>query len=121
MTLGIELEQGPGDAVADRARLAGHPTTLDLDHHVEAALGAGHAERQSDVRLVDRVAEVLLEGPAVDDDLALTREQPDAGDGRLATTGAGVEGGDGHRRCAPVRQAAQAAGPDADDPNRRRS
>src|SRR4051794_26404551 len=94
---GIQLQQSPGDAVADRTGLSGDPPALDLDHHVEAALGPGHPERHPHLRLVDRVAEVLLERSAVDHDLALTRQQPDAGDGRLATTGAGVESGDRHR------------------------
>ena len=93
MPLGVELEEGPGDAVADRAGLAGDAAALDLDHHVEAALGPGDPERHADVGLVDRVPEVLLERTAVDHDLALARQEPDAGDGRLAATGAGVERG----------------------------
>ena len=51
----IELEEGAGDAVADRTGLAGDAATLDLDHGVEATLGAGHPERHPDVRLVDGV------------------------------------------------------------------
>src|SRR5436190_10351955 len=101
VALGVELEQGAGDAVPDRAGLAGDAAALDLDHHVEAALRSGHPERQADVGLVDRVPEMLLEGAAIDHDLALTRQQPDAGDGRLAAAGAGIEGGDRHRQRAP--------------------
>src|SRR3954447_11253730 len=93
----IELEKRTGDPVADRTGLPGDPATLDLDHHVEAALGAGHPERHPHLGLVDRVAEVLFERSAVDHDLTLTRQEPDAGDSRLATTGAGVESGDRHR------------------------
>src|SRR6185369_15813018 len=88
----VDLEQGPGDAVADRAGLARHATALDLDHRVVVALGAGHPEGHPDVRLVHRVAEVLLERSPVDDDLALPGEQANTGDGRLATTGPGEEG-----------------------------
>src|SRR5436190_7637830 len=48
----VDLEEGPGDAVADRTGLAGHPAALDLDHGVEVALGAGDAERHPDIGLV---------------------------------------------------------------------
>src|SRR4029077_599740 len=89
------------DPVADRAGLTGDAAAFDLDHHVEAALGARDAERHPDIGLVDGVPEVLIEGTAVDDDLTLTRQEPNAGDGRLATTGAGVESGDRHEWWAP--------------------
>src|SRR6476469_5317492 len=69
MAFGIELEQCPRDAVTDRARLAGHPAPLDLDHYVEAALRAGHPERHPHLGFVDGVPEVLLEGTTVDHDL----------------------------------------------------
>src|SRR5262249_43321647 len=116
--VGVDLEEGTGDPVADRAGLAGDPAALDLDHRVEVALGAGDAEGHPDVGLVDRVAEMLLERSAVDDDLSLTGEQADPGDGRLAATGPGEEGGRGHQSL--LRRAAQAAGPDVDDRCRRR-
>src|SRR6185503_11036844 len=92
MGLRIELEQRPGDAVADCAGLAADPAALDLDHGVVAAVGVGDAERQLDVRLVDRGAEVLDQRPTVDHDLALAGQEPHARDGGLATAGAGVEG-----------------------------
>src|SRR4051812_3899349 len=97
--LGIQLQQSPRNAVTDGTGLSGDASPFDLDHDVEAALGPGHPERHPHLRLVDRVAEVLLERSAVDHDLTLTRQQPDAGDGRLATAGAGVESGDRHRLC----------------------
>src|SRR4051795_4943028 len=95
--LRIQLQQSPRNAVTDGTGFSGDASPLDLDHDVEAALPPGHPERHPHLRLVDRVAEVLLERSAVDHDLALTRQQPDAGDSRLATAGAGVESGDRHR------------------------
>jgi len=97
MALRVELEKCSGDPVADRAGLPGDAAALDLDHDVEATLRASDPERQSDIRLVDGVAEVLLERAAVHHDLALSGQEPDAGDGRLASTGAGVESWDRHR------------------------
>ena len=47
------------------------------------------------------VAEVLFEAPAVDDDLALARQEPDAGDRGLAAAGSGVEGWTDHVDLAP--------------------
>jgi hypothetical protein len=93
----IELEQRAGDAVADRAGLAGHAAALDLDHRVEATLGPGDAEGHPDIGLIDRVPEMLHERAPVDDDLALTGQEPDAGDGGLAPARSRVEGRGGHR------------------------
>src|SRR6266542_2431841 len=83
--LGVHLQERPSDAVADGPRLAGHAAAFHLDHRVVAALGAGHAERHPDLDLVHGIAEVLVERPAVDDDLAFAGQQPDASDRRLAT------------------------------------
>src|SRR5258706_1927991 len=116
---GVELQQRPGDPVADRAGLAGEAAALDLDHRVEATLGPRHPEGHADVRLVDRRTEMLQQGAAIHDDLAVARQEPDARDGRLATTGSGQEGGGGHAGSS-VRRAAQAAGPDGDGQIRRR-
>src|SRR6266576_2226464 len=58
MALGIELEQGPGDAVADGAGLAAHSAALDLDHRVVPPVGVRHPEREENVRLVDGRAEM---------------------------------------------------------------
>jgi len=77
--------------VADRAGLAGHTATLDLDHRVETTFGSGDPERHPQVCLVDGVAEVLGQRSAVHDDLALAGEQANAGDRRLAAAGTGVE------------------------------
>src|SRR6186997_1617988 len=54
--VGVDLEQRPGDAMADRAGLAGHTAALDLDHRVEPALGPGDPEGHADLGLVDGVA-----------------------------------------------------------------
>ena len=101
MALRVQLEQRTGDAVTDRAGLPGDTAALDLDHHVETALRTGHPERDPKVRFIDGIAEVLLERPAIDHDLTLARQEPNAGDGRLAAAGSGVERGDRHRHQAP--------------------
>src|SRR3970282_1606613 len=92
MAVGIELQERPGDPVADGSGLAGHATALDLDHRVEATLGAGDSEGHPDVGLVDGVPEVLEERAPVDDDLALAGQEADAGDGGLAPSRSRVEG-----------------------------
>src|SRR5205823_3291317 len=99
--LGIDEEERPGDSVADRAGLAGDPTALDLDHRVVATLGTGHPEGHPDLGLVDGIAEMLIEGAAVHDDLTLAGQEPDTGDRRLATAGPGEEGRRCHEYVAP--------------------
>src|SRR5436190_23884726 len=106
--LRVQLEQRPGDPVADRAGLAGDPAAFDLDHRVEAALGAGHAERHAHVGLVDRCPEMLDERPAVHHDLALTGQEANPGDRGLAATGAGVERRSSGHEADLLRRAAQA-------------
>ena len=107
-------------AVWFTAYASGDPATLDLDHRVVATLGVGDPEGQADLRLVDGVAEVLVERATVDDDLALTGQESDASDGRLAAARPGVEGRGGHGSVLLVRRAAQAAAPDGGVPPRRR-
>jgi hypothetical protein len=63
-------------------------------------------ERLVDDLLVDLVGEVPLEGAAVDLPLAGARDDPDAGDGLLATTGGRAgNGGRGEPRAAAARDA----------------
>src|SRR5258706_5988090 len=94
--LRVELEQRPGDAVADRAGLAGHAAALDLDHRVVAAIGIRDPEWQADLGLVDGRTEMLDHRATVDHDLALAGQEPDPGHCRLATPRAGVECLGGH-------------------------
>src|SRR6476620_11257599 len=81
--------------MADGACLALVAAAFDLDHGVVAALGPGDAEGHQDLGQVDGVAEVLLEAPAVHDDLALALHQADARDAGLPPAGAGEERGVG--------------------------
>src|SRR5438093_4938915 len=83
--LPVHLEECARNAVRDRADLAAHAAAFDLDHGVEAACGAGDSERQQG--LVGRAiaSEVVVERFSVHDHGAFTRNEPDAGDGRLAT------------------------------------
>ena len=83
----VDLEQRPGDAVRDRADLAGHAAALDLDHRVEALGGVGDGERRGGLLDGARAAEVVVELLAVHDDGPLTRDESDASDRGLPATG----------------------------------
>ena len=75
------------DAVLDRAGLAGETAALDGGHHVELAGDAGDGEGLADHHLEHRAGEVDVHLLAVDDDLAVARLDPDAGDRVLALAG----------------------------------
>jgi hypothetical protein len=84
----IALGQGAGDAVPDSAGLAVGAAALDVDADVNLA-----GERGDDQRLVHNHpqrlgGEIILEGPAVDEELAGARGDAHAGDGGLAAAGA---------------------------------
>ena len=70
------------------------PSTLIWALYVPSV--PGDPERHADVGLVDGVAEVLLQGAIVDDDLARPRNEPDPSDRGLAATGPVEEGRGGH-------------------------
>ena len=73
MALRVELEERSSNAVAYRASLTGDAAALDFDLGVEGALRPGDAERQPHIGFVDGIAEMLLEGSIVDDDLTRAR------------------------------------------------
>ena len=68
----VLCDEGAGDAVAAGAGLTGGATTADGDDDVELTLGVGNLERL--LHLVDAqgIAEVLVDIPAVDCDLAVS-------------------------------------------------
>src|SRR4051795_7655394 len=100
--VGLDLDEGAGDRQAQRAGLPGDATTLeDADDVVLLALLEGH-ERLTDELLVHLVREVLLEGAAVELELAGAGQQPHADDGLLAPAD-GLDRtplGVGHGQCA---------------------
>src|SRR5262249_19058823 len=90
--LGVDLGQGPGDAVANRAGLTADAAAVDTDADVDAALVAGDGERLLGHRLVQGPREELLEAALVDFELAVAGDQGHAGDRGLALAG-GEEAG----------------------------
>ena len=83
----VRLAEGAGDAVADRAGLAGHAAALGGRDDVVLALDAGDLERLERVDARGLVGDVLLEGALVDRALAFAGDELDAGDGGLAAAG----------------------------------
>src|SRR5215218_9015471 len=77
--LGIDLGQGAGDPMADRAGLAADAAAVDADADVDVALVAGDGQRLAGHRLVQGTREELLETALVDFDLAVAGQQRDAG------------------------------------------
>src|SRR5262245_6341367 len=82
--LGVVDLQRAGDAVADRAGLPAGTAAVDGNHDVELVGGLGQRQRLLDDHLQHVVAEVLVERPLVDGDLAAALPDVDAGGGRLA-------------------------------------
>src|SRR3712207_1518386 len=94
----LDLDERPGDGEAQRAGLTGDAATLEQPYDVVLlALLEGH-ERLADELLVHLVREVLLEGAAVQLELAGTGEEAHADDGLLAPAHGldGTPGGVGH-------------------------
>src|SRR5205807_352967 len=56
--LDVELDERPGDAVRDRARLARHAPARDPDADVEAPQRVGELERLQDLHLQDSLTQV---------------------------------------------------------------
>src|SRR5262249_21144106 len=88
--LRIRFDEGAGDPVSDRSRLAGEPSAVDADAEVVLPFDAGDLERRDGDRLPDRAREVLLERAAVDPRCAATGPQDHACDRGLALAGAAV-------------------------------
>src|SRR5215213_3982622 len=76
--VGVELHQRARDAVAHGAGLAGRAAARDVDDDVELAGGVGERQRLADDHAERLVGEVLVEGLAVDLDLARARPKVDA-------------------------------------------
>src|SRR5512143_1771924 len=93
--LGVELAQGPRDAVADRPGLRADAAAVDRGHDVEAVVRLGDRERLLDDLLQGfDAAEVLVEAAVVQLELARAGAEVDAGDRGLALAGSAVlEGG----------------------------
>ncbi len=98
----VGLQQRSRDGVADGPSLPLISAALDLDQGVVATLRAGDPEGHHDLTQVHRVAEVVLDGAAVDHDLTIARHEADPRDARLAPPGAIEEGIRDHRTNAPV-------------------
>ena len=90
--LGVELEQRPGDAQAERPGLARHPAAVDGGVDVVGLGGLGQPQRLGDDHPVGGRGEVVLEGLAVDRDGPLAGAEADAGHGLLAASGGLGEG-----------------------------
>jgi hypothetical protein len=85
--LGVGGDQGTGDPVAHGAGLAGDAATEDLDRDLETARGVGDPEGLGDHGLEVAPPEVLARWAVVDNDDAITGDDADASDRRLATAG----------------------------------
>src|SRR5215218_2143709 len=86
--LDVEVDQGPGDGVAQGAGLAGDPAAVEVGEHVVALEGVGDPQRLGDEPAVGRVGEVVLEGASVELERARPLDQPHPDHGLLAPAGA---------------------------------
>lgn len=85
----VRLVQRTGHAQAQRTGLAGDAATGDAGDDVVAVVELEHLEGLVDFLLVHLVGEVALKGATVDLPLTGARNDPDAGDGVLATAQTG--------------------------------
>src|SRR5215218_1736560 len=94
-TVGVEVDrvEATRHTEAEGAGLAGDATAVDARDDVEPVVQPEGRERLVDDLLVELVREVRLQRAAVDPPDAGARDDPDAGDGLLATAG-GRAGGD---------------------------
>src|SRR6185436_19813672 len=84
--LRIQVEQGPGGAQSDRARLAGDAAAPDRDDHVEVLLASDQAERRDRDHAMHARREVVVQRPAVDVEVPGSRDEPYARHGFLAAS-----------------------------------
>src|SRR5262245_27415567 len=83
--LGVELEEGPGNAVAHGTRLPRQPAATHVDLDVDLGGRPGELERLSHDESQGLAREVVLERPPVDDDPSLSGSQEHARDGGLSS------------------------------------
>ena len=86
----VRLHEGAGDAMTDGAGLAGEAAALAVDDDVELAGGFGQVQGLTDDHLQGLIAEVLVQGALVDDDVTLAGDQTNASD-RLFSSANGME------------------------------
>ncbi len=91
--LGIELQQGAGDAVGHGAGLGADATPGDIHDDVEFFPAVSSDERGDGALHEVVVGEIGLELAVVDRKLAGASDQADAGGGGLAAAGAEEDGG----------------------------
>ncbi len=86
--LGIGSEQSAGNAVTDSAGLAGDAAAGDVGNDIELTDSAGNTEGLVNDELHGLQTEVIIDGTAVNGDLAGTGVEADASDGLLSAAGA---------------------------------
>src|SRR5262245_7493969 len=85
--LGVELDQGAGDAEPQRTRLARHPAADEAGVDVVGALGVDDAQRLREDHLVGLGREVGGDVAVIDGDGPRAGTDADPGDGALAAAG----------------------------------
>ena len=95
----VVFGQGAAQAHDDRAGLAGGAAAVAAGPDVHLAAGVGHFQGAEDGFAVFFGGEIIVEGAAVDFDLAGARRDADAGDGGLAAADAPDVGRFGLRGC----------------------
>ena len=89
--LGVQIQQGAGDAVTDSAGLTGNAAAGDGDNNINLAGHIGGNQRLIDDQLQGVQTEVVVDLAAVDDDGAgAVLINANTGDGGLPTAGAVV-------------------------------
>jgi hypothetical protein len=91
----VGLEQGSGSGVDDGSGLATRTPADDFSEHIHTAQAVGQAQGQRDGGLVRGAWEALLEGCAIDDDVAIAWLKEDARDGALSAADGGIAGAAG--------------------------
>src|SRR6266508_3423500 len=89
----VEVDQGAGDAVAQRAGLPGDPAAVEVGHDVVALERVGDPQRLGHQPAVGRVGELVLERAVIQLERAGPLEQPYPDDGLLAASGAAGQQG----------------------------
>jgi len=89
--VGVQGEQRPGDAMANRADLARGAPAANIHMRIELVGGASDSHRLHHLAAHGFGWEIVIEGPAVDGDLAGPGGETDAGDSGLAAAGAEMQ------------------------------